>query len=139
MVMQSLFIMTKRTSQKHQDSLDIIQIIYVAIFLTFSKLFEMSPEKYPKAFSHKRFYGSFISHDSYSTFMQWISNFYGYGLDISWIWPEYRGGGDSLLLLFKSSTSSPSIQFSYRMFAKLQQKSPRQQFEADSRRKNAPG
>ena len=27
----------------------------------------------------------------YSTFTRWISNFYGYGLDISWIWLRYRG------------------------------------------------
>ena len=26
--------------------------------------------------------------------MRWISNFYGYGMDISWIWLGYRGGGD---------------------------------------------
>ena len=58
MNMQSLhaFIMTSGTSQKHQGSLDNIQIIHAfplgsllltiheAIFLTFPKMFEMSPE-----------------------------------------------------------------------------------------------
>ncbi len=59
--MQSLFIMFKGTSQTHQDSIDNCYTSFIIHD------------------SHSRF----IFYNSYSTFLQRISNFYGYHLDMA--------------------------------------------------------